>query len=95
MSNKCQNCKHEWIARSLNRSKQCPYCRTVNWDSYTPKKSYEFEKIEIDQEIIIPWWGGLRDRPKIYRALKAYQYRSGKKFRCVGDPKGLLIRRIL
>ncbi len=92
--NNCQKCGHSWMPRTINRSNQCPGCQCWDWDNYEPKKKYNFDTIEIDQEIIIPWWGGLRDRPKIYRALKAYQYRTNKKFRCVGDPKGLLIRRI-
>lgn len=34
---KCKRCGHEWIAR-ITKPKQCPKCRSYNWDIYSPLK---------------------------------------------------------
>ncbi|MGC8694547.1 MAG: hypothetical protein ACP5RI_02930 [Candidatus Micrarchaeia archaeon] len=32
----CKRCQHVWIARTNNKPKVCPNCKSVYWD--TPKK---------------------------------------------------------
>lgn len=95
MQNNCLSCGYFWWQRTEVRTRQCPSCGISNWDGSKNKRNvFKFDAHEIGQEIVYPWPDGEFNRPKLYRALKSYQYRTKKIFHCWGTPKGLLIKRI-
>ena len=49
---KCKRCEYEWLAR-LVKPKQCPRCKSYNWDKIKEEKEKiekEIPKEEIEKE---------------------------------------------
>ena len=37
MKYKCKKCEHEWLPRIEEKPKQCPRCKSYNWDKEVKK----------------------------------------------------------
>lgn len=93
--NKCVKCGREWCQRG-EKSKQCPGCRTTNWDGHRASNNqYDFALIEIGQVRFYPWNSQPHLNFRINAALTAFCHRSGKRFERKPTGTGMEITRVL